>query len=81
MACDDAKEAFETFSPGLDDLVGEAVCEDLAWESGDVDAGGLVLEDVTECLKVGVSPANKRVAQFECRDVGLPRVMCVTIAS
>ena len=83
MASDDAEETLETFSPGLDDLVGEAICEDLAWESGDVDTGGLVLEDVTEGLKVGVSPADERVAQFECRDVGLYNtqgVMSLTIA-
>jgi len=36
VPCDDAKEALKTLAPGFDDLVGEAVGEDLARERGDI---------------------------------------------
>ena len=48
----DAKEAFKTLPPGFDDLVGEAVREDLARERGNVDSRRLALEDIPEGLKV-----------------------------
>ena len=49
---DDAKEAFKALPPCFDDLVGEAVREDLAGERGDVDSRRLALEDIAEGLKV-----------------------------
>jgi hypothetical protein len=52
VSSDDAQEAFEALSSGLDDLVREPVRKDLAWEWGDVHASRLVLEDITEGLKV-----------------------------
>jgi hypothetical protein len=67
------EEALETFPSGLDDLVRKAVREDLAWERRDVHAGGLVLEDIAERLKVRVAPAHERVAELECRDIRLCR--------
>lgn len=52
MAGDDGEEALEALAACLDDLVGEAVCEDLAGQRRDVDARALALEDVAEGLKV-----------------------------
>ena len=52
MPCDDAKKALKTLTPGLDDLVGEAVRKDLAREWGNVHPRRLALENVAEGLKV-----------------------------
>jgi len=52
MPRNDAKEALKALTPGLDDLVGEAVGEDLAGERGYVDPRRLALEDIVEGLKV-----------------------------
>ena len=62
MAGDDGEEALKALAATLDDLVGEAVCEDFAGERGDVDAGGLALEEIAEGLKVGVAAADDGVA-------------------
>lgn len=71
MSRNNAEEALETFSSGLDDLVREAVREYLAWERRNVHPGGLVLENIAERLKVGVAPAHERVTELECRDIRL----------
>lgn len=71
MSRDNAEEALETFSPGLDDLVRKAVREYLAWERRNVHPGGLVLENIAERLKVGVAPAHERVTELECGDIRL----------
>ena len=52
MPCNDAKEALKSFAPGLDDLIGEAVGEDLARERGNVHPRRLALENIAEGLKV-----------------------------
>jgi len=52
MPRNDAKEVLKALTPGLDDLVGEAVGEDLARERGYVDLRRLALEDIVEGLKV-----------------------------
>lgn len=71
MAGDDGEEALEALPPALDDLVREAVREDLAGEGRDVHARGLALEDVAEGLEVGVAAAHDRVAELERGDVRL----------
>lgn len=73
MARDNLQEAFKPLPPCLDHLVREAALKHLAWELGDVDAGGLALEDVAERLKVRVPPPDGRVAHPERGDVGLRR--------
>lgn len=73
MAGDDGEEAFEALAAALDDLVGEAVREDLAGERRDVHARRLALEDVPEGLEVRVAPPDDRVAQLERGDVRLER--------
>jgi hypothetical protein len=65
------QKALEPLPAALDDLIRKPVGEDLAGENGDVDAGGLALEDVAEGLKVRVAPADERVPEFEGRDVCL----------
>ena len=71
MARHDAEEALEALPSGLDDLIREAVREDLAREWGDIHAGRLVLEDITEGLKVRIATPHKRMAQLEGRDIRL----------
>ena len=71
MSRDDSEEPLEALAAALDDLVREAVREDLARERRDVDARRFALEDVPERLKVRVAPPDERVAQFEGGDVGL----------
>ncbi len=73
MAGDNGEEAFEALAAALDDLVGEAVREDLAGERRDVHARRLALEDVPEGLEVRVAPPDDRVAQLERGDVRLER--------
>ncbi len=70
VADDDLEELFETGAPALDDVVGEAVGEDLAGEGRDGDARALALEDVPEVLEVAVPPAHAALAQLEGGDVG-----------
>lgn len=74
----DGEEALEALAPALDDLVREAVREDLAGEGRDVHARGLALEDVAEGLEVRVAAAHDRVAELERGDVRLAwvRPMC-----
>jgi hypothetical protein len=67
----DAKEALKTLTPGLDDLVGEAVGEDLAGERGDVHPRRLTLENIPKGLKVRITSTHERVSQFERGDIRL----------
>ena len=52
MTRNDAQEPLQPLPPALNDLIGEAIREYLSGERGDVDPGGLVLEDVAEGFKV-----------------------------
>ena len=71
MSRDDSEEPLEALAAALDDLVREAVREDLARERGDVHACRLALEDVPEGLEVGVPPPHDRMAKLEGRDIRL----------
>ena len=71
MSRNDSEEPLEALAAALDDLVREAVREDLARERGDVHARRLALEDVPEGLEIRVPSAHNRVAQLECGDIGL----------
>jgi hypothetical protein len=51
----DAKEALKALAPSLNDLVGEAVGEDLAGKRGYVDPCRLAFEDIAEGFKVRVA--------------------------
>lgn len=62
VTSNDAKEPFEPFPPGFDDLIGEPVSEDFAGERGNVDASRLPFEDITERFKVRVTTSHKGVA-------------------
>jgi hypothetical protein len=52
MASNDSQKSLKTFSTSLNDLVGEAISEDLAGKRGDIDACRFILKDVLESLKV-----------------------------
>ena len=62
MSGDDGEEALQPLAASLDDFIREAVCEDLARQGRDIDAGGLAFENVAERLEIRVSPAYYRVA-------------------
>ena len=68
---DDGEEALEALAAALDDLVREAVREDLSGQRRDVDSCALTFENVAEGFKVAVPSAHKRVPQLEGRDVRL----------
>lgn len=70
MADDDLEELLEPGAAVLDDVVAEAVGEDLAGQGRDGHAGTLALEDVAEVLEVGVAAAHAALAELEGRDVG-----------
>jgi hypothetical protein len=70
MPDNNLEELLQSRPPPLDDVVAEAVGEDLTGQGRDGDAGGLALEDVAEVLEVGVAAADGALAQLEGRDVG-----------
>jgi hypothetical protein len=71
VAGDDGEEALEALAATLNDLVREAIREDLAREYGNVHACALTLEDVPKSLKIRVAPADERVPQLERGNVRL----------
>ena len=71
MPSNNRQKTLETLPPSFDDLVREPIGEDLARQRRNVHAGGFTLEDVTEGFEVGVTPTDDRMAQLECRNVGL----------
>jgi len=73
------QEPLQPFPPTLNDLVGEAVGEDLAGKRGNVNARGLALEDIAKGLKVGIPSAHERMSQLECRDIGLAHDLVVSV--
>jgi len=62
MTRNDTQEPLQPLPPTLNDLIGEAIREYLSGERGDVDSGGLVLEDVAEGFKVRVTSADEGMA-------------------
>jgi len=38
-----------------------------------------MFEDISECFKVGITPANEAMPQFEGRDVGLAHNLVISI--
>ena len=79
MADNDAEELLEAGAAALDDVVGEAVGEDLAGERGDGNAGALALEDVAEILEITVAAADGALAQLEGGDVGAANDLVVGV--
>lgn len=69
MANDDLQEALQSLTAMLDDIVAEAVGEDLAWQRRDCDPGRLALENIAEVLKVGVAPAHTTMSQLKGGDI------------
>jgi len=82
MTCHYLQEALQTLSPMLYHIVRKAVCEHLPGEWRDGDSGTLSFQDVPEILKVGVTAAHDRVAQFESGYVGssMNLVGCVHVS-
>lgn len=70
VADNDFEELLEAGAATLDNVIGEAVGEDLAGERGDGHARTLALEDVAEVLEVAVAPAHRRLPKLESGDVG-----------
>ena len=70
MSHHNLQESRQTLSSVFNDIVREAICEDLAWEGRDRDARALSLQNIAEILKVAVSAANCAVSEFESGNVG-----------
>ncbi|KAB8356482.1 hypothetical protein FH972_024065 [Carpinus fangiana] len=64
------QETLQALTAVLYDVVAEAVCEYLAGQRRDGNAGRLALEEVAEVLKVGVAPADGGGLELERGDVG-----------
>lgn len=71
VTSDNREEPLEALTARLDDLIREAVREDLAREWGDVHARRFALEDITEGFEVGVAPAYSGLAKLERGNVCL----------
>lgn len=79
MAHDDLQEALQALPPMLNDIVAEAVREDLPRQRRDRDARALALQDVAEVLEVAVPAAHAAVPQLEGRDVGAAQDLVVRV--
>lgn len=62
MTGNDAQEPLQPLPPALNDLIRKAIREYLSGKRGDIDAGGLVFEDVAEGFKVRVTAADEGMA-------------------
>lgn len=69
MARDNLQEPLQALPSMLDNVVAEAVGEDLARQRRDGDTGALALEDVAKVLKVGVPAAHAAALELEGWDV------------
>ncbi len=83
MADNYLKEALQALSAMLDDVIAEAVREDLPRQGRDRDPRALALEDVPEVLKVRVAPPYGAVLELEGRDIRPTDdlVVCVHLAA
>jgi hypothetical protein len=83
MAHHNLQEPLQALPPMLNHIIAKAVREDLPRQGRDGDAGALPLETVAEVFKVGISPADTAVAEFEGGDVGAADnlVVCVHVAT
>lgn len=71
MTSNDGQKPLQAFTSGLDDLIGEPIGKDFAWERRDVDACRFAFEDIAECFEVRVASTDEGVAKLESWDVGL----------
>lgn len=65
MTRNNLQEPLQTLSPVLNHVIAEAVGEHFPRKRRYCDSCALALQDVSEVLEVGVSPAHNRVFQFE----------------
>jgi hypothetical protein len=52
------EETLQSLAALLNDLIREAVGEDLSWKWGDVDSGRLTLQHIPEPLEIRVTATN-----------------------
>jgi len=83
MSHHNLQESLQAFSPMLNHIITEAVCEDLAGQRWDSNARRLSLQDVAEILKVGIAAAHAAMSQLEGGDVRAAEdlVVCVHVAA
>jgi hypothetical protein len=77
VTSDDSEETFEALAAAFDDLVREAVGEDLAGEWWDIYPRRLSLKDIPKGLKVRIPATDEGVTELEGRDVCLATVEAV----
>lgn len=71
VSSNDIQEPLQPLAASLNYLVGEAVGENLSRKGWNVNPCRLALKNIAECLKVGVAPTHKGMAQFKSRDISL----------
>ena len=70
MPHDNLEEPLQPFPPVLDDIIAEPVGENLTRQRRNSHPCALSLEDISEVLKVGISPSHNRVLDLKGRDIG-----------
>lgn len=82
MSDNNLQEALQAISARLDNIIAEAIGENLARQRGDIHAAALALQDIAEVFKVAVAAAYGAVLQLEGWDVGPADdfVVCVHLA-
>jgi len=65
------QETLQSLAALLNDLIREAVGEDLSRKWGDVDSGRFSLQHIPEPLEIRVAATDSRRFQLESRDIGL----------
>lgn len=80
---DDLEELLEACTTTFDNIVAEAVGEDLSGQRRDSDTGALALENVAEVLEVGVSTTDAALTELEGGNVCAAEdlVVCVHVTA
>lgn len=83
MTNNNLEELFKACASTLDDVVTEAVGEDLARQGWNGYPGALALKDIAKVLKVGVAATDAALAQLKCRYVCAAEdlIVCVHVAA
>lgn len=83
MTDDDLEELLEACATTFDNIVAEAVGEDLSGQRRNSDTGALALENVAEVLEVGVSTTDAALTELEGGNVCAAEdlVVCVHVTA
>ena len=71
MSRNDTQKSLQPLPPALNDLIREATGKYFSRKRRNVYPSGFMFKDIAKCFKVGVTAANKRMAQLKGRNVRL----------